>query len=85
MITREEKNENWFRRNFSFDNHQQLPPMEANDGEAHATLLANNVVASFGCNFLFFIKGISNHHSSYQQSQPTYRMDLLPIIVDIHP
>jgi hypothetical protein len=53
MIAREEKNENWFKRNFSFDNHQQLPLMEANDGEAHATLLANNVAASFGCNFLF--------------------------------
>jgi hypothetical protein len=34
-------------------NTTQLPVMEANDGEAHATLLANNIAASFGCNFLF--------------------------------
>jgi hypothetical protein len=53
MITGEEKNDNWFGRNFSFNNHQQLPPMEANDGEVHATIPANNVTASFGCNFLF--------------------------------
>jgi hypothetical protein len=43
MITGEEEN----------DNHQQLPPVEANDGEAHAILLANNIAAPFGCNFLF--------------------------------
>jgi hypothetical protein len=32
----------------------RLPPVKANVREAHVALFANNLVASFGCNFLFF-------------------------------